>query len=168
VLTRANTTLLVQNTRMVTAVCGYIDPSTFALAYAGAGHPPPVLVELGRPARLLQTGGLPLAVMNSVTYYSHRLNVAPGSLLVLYTDGAVEHSRDPLEGEAILLEAAAYAMDVPAAVRAETIHDRIFTSRTVGDDVAIMTVAFGNEMVLPEDLAHEVATLRELAWIART
>jgi PAS domain S-box-containing protein len=159
VLTRANTTLLVQNSRMVTSVCGFIDPATFGLSYASAGHPPPVLIEPGRAPQLLQTGGLPLAVMQSVTYHSQRVNVAPGSMLVLYTDGAVEHSRDALAGESILLAASTLAMESAPAVRAEKIHDTIFATRTVGDDVAIMTVAFGNEMVLPDAIAHELNML---------
>jgi len=167
VLTRANATLLVQNTRMVTAVCGYIDPATFGLAYASAGHPPPILIEPGRAPQLLQTGGLPLAVMQSVTYRSQRVNVAPGSMLVLYTDGAVEHSRDALEGESILLAAASQAMDAAAGVRAEAIHETIFATRTVSDDVAIMTVAFGTEMVLPEAIAQDLVSLGSRSRPAR-
>jgi len=67
---------------------------------------------------------------------------------VLYTDGAVEHSRNVLEGEKMLLEAVAQAGEQADVDRAAFIHRKIFAGRSVGDDVAILTVGFtaSNEM----------------------
>jgi serine phosphatase RsbU (regulator of sigma subunit) len=63
-------------------------------------------------------------------------------MLVLYTDGLIEHSRDLAQGEAALLEAAKAAAGLPASDPAVEIRDRIFRDRNVSDDVAIMTVRF--------------------------
>jgi serine phosphatase RsbU (regulator of sigma subunit) len=141
-LARVNEELLRQRARMVTAVCGYADARTFEFTYATAGHPPPILVEPDRPPRMLECGGLPLAVVDDAEYRSHTVQSVPGAMLVLYTDGAVEHSRDVLAGEATLLEAVRDAASSDAANPAAAIHATIFEQRAVGDDVAIMTVAF--------------------------
>ncbi|HZO94672.1 MAG TPA: SpoIIE family protein phosphatase [Candidatus Baltobacteraceae bacterium] len=141
-LARVNRELLHQRVRMVTAVCGYADARTFEFTYATAGHPPPVLVEPGRPPRMLHVGGLPLAVVDDPEYVTHTVQSVPGAMLVLYTDGAVEHSRDVLAGEETLLAAIRSASDARAGNPAAAIHSTIFDQHAVGDDVAIMTVAF--------------------------
>jgi len=141
-LARVNAELLDQRARMVTAVCGYADARTFEFVYATAGHPPPVLVEPGRPPRMLECGGLPLAVVEEAQYRSHTVQTVPGAMLVLYTDGAVEHSRDVIAGEQTLLAAVSAAIDGNTPNPAAAIHSAIFDSRSVGDDVAIMTVSF--------------------------
>jgi hypothetical protein len=63
-------------------------------------------------------------------------------VLVLYTDGAVEHSRDVLEGEALLVQAARRALENKAVDLAASIRTEIFGRRQVGDDVAILTIGF--------------------------
>ncbi|HTW83564.1 MAG TPA: SpoIIE family protein phosphatase [Candidatus Sulfotelmatobacter sp.] len=142
-LSRVNAELMRDRSRMVTAVCGYADSQNYVFTYATAGHPPPVLVEPGRAPRLLEFGGLPLAVMDSAVYRSHSVQTLPGAMLVLYTDGAVEHSRDVFEGEQRLLEAVASVCGGdPVEHVAAAIHARIFDGRAVGDDVAILTVSF--------------------------
>ncbi len=61
-------------------------------------------------------------------------------MIVLYTDGVIEHSRDLAGGEAVLLEAVESAANVPRGHAAKAIRDRIFTRRKIADDIAIMTV----------------------------
>jgi serine phosphatase RsbU (regulator of sigma subunit) len=139
-LGRVNAELTRQAGRMVTAVCGYADSRTFEFTYATAGHPPPVLIEPGRPPRMLEFGGLPMGVMEVPGYRTFTVQSVPGAMLVLYTDGALEHSRDVIEGEAMLLDAVQRA--VTSGEPATAIRDNIFTGRSVGDDVAILTIAF--------------------------
>jgi len=144
VLARVNDELLTDEARMVTAVVGYADATSYEFVYATAGHPPPVLLEPGRAARLLVCGGLPLGITPDAVYTVRRVQSVPGALLVLYTDGAVEHSRDVLDGESVLLAAiAAAAAEQPVADLAAKIHEGIFAGRPVGDDVAILTIGFG-------------------------
>jgi hypothetical protein len=66
-------------------------------------------------------------------------------MLVLYTDGALEHSRDVLQGEEILLAAAAEASERVGEDPATVIHNAIFGGRAVGDDVAILTIGFSKD-----------------------
>jgi serine phosphatase RsbU (regulator of sigma subunit) len=125
---------------MVTAIVGIADARNYEFTYATAGHPPPVLLEPNRPPRLLDFGGLPLGVSDKAAYRSRRIQSVPGAMLVLYTDGAIEHSRNIIAGELTLLEAVAAA---PAGGEAATaIYDAIFHDKPVGDDVAILTVGF--------------------------
>ena len=138
-LERLNAGLLGDKSPIVTAIAGIIDTRTLEFAYAAAGHPPPVLFEPGRRARLLEFGSLPLGVVPDAVYQTHRVATVRGAMIVLYTDGAIEHSRDLAAGEAALLEAVESAgrADIDAA---RAIRERIFSSRDIADDVAILAV----------------------------
>ncbi len=142
VLRNVNQELLREDAPMVTAVAGFADATTYEIAYSCAGHPPPVLLEPGSPPRLLEIGGPPLNVFESSEYTTFRIQTVPGALLVLYTDGAIEHSKNILEGEALLLSVIASLADRVHASPASFIHDAIFRGRNVGDDVAILTIRF--------------------------
>ena len=108
-LQRVSRELYTSKAPLVTAVAGFADANTYEFIYASAGHPPPLLIEPGRPPRMLEFGSLPLGAMDDNEYHTHRVQSVPGAMLVLYTDGAIEHSRDVVEGELILLAAAAIA-----------------------------------------------------------
>ncbi|HMC45354.1 MAG TPA: PP2C family protein-serine/threonine phosphatase, partial [Caballeronia sp.] len=140
-LARVNDELIRSDGRMVTAVCGYADARSYTFTYATAGHPPPILFEPGRGARLLEFGGVPLGVVDGARYGSHTVLTIPGAMLVLYTDGAVEHSRDLLEGERTLLRAVNEAPG-QGSEPAQFIRDTIFANRHAADDVAIVTITF--------------------------
>lgn len=59
------------------------------LVYAGAGHPPPLLVGKGK-SREIRSQGLPLGVEIKAEYSEDRLEMAAGDRLLIYTDGLVE------------------------------------------------------------------------------
>ncbi|HUJ07604.1 MAG TPA: SpoIIE family protein phosphatase [Streptosporangiaceae bacterium] len=96
VMTRANHWLVELNSdpdHALFATCCLIvvDPATRELAMCRAGHPPALLVTPGIRPRLLDCdAGLPLGVDVGAAYTTSRLRVAPGSLLVLTTDGLLE------------------------------------------------------------------------------
>jgi serine phosphatase RsbU (regulator of sigma subunit)/CHASE3 domain sensor protein len=142
VLERVNFDLVRSKSPLITAICGIIDTRTREFLYACAGHPPPVLVEPRSHAKLLDFGSLPLGVAVEAGYRTSRVQVAAGAMLVLYTDGLIEYSRDLAQGEAALLEAAQAAAEAPAPDPAAQIRDTIFRERKVADDVAILTVRF--------------------------
>jgi serine phosphatase RsbU (regulator of sigma subunit) len=140
VLERANEAILLQDARMVTAICGYIDPATLEIVYATAGHPPPILARPDQPSICLPYDGLPLGIVAKTTYRTFVATASDGAVLVLYTDGVIEHKRDVIEGTARLLEVTrlAVAEDDPALA----IQSRIFARSAPTDDVAILTVRF--------------------------
>jgi serine phosphatase RsbU (regulator of sigma subunit)/CHASE3 domain sensor protein len=144
-LAHVNEELLREHAPMVTAVTGFANSDTCEIVYSSAGHPPPILLEPGRPPRLLPFGGAPLSIEESTTYTTHRIQTTAGAILVLYTDGAIEHSKNILEGEALLLSIVASLADHPDTAPASFIHDAIFSARAVGDDVAILTIGFSPE-----------------------
>jgi serine phosphatase RsbU (regulator of sigma subunit) len=142
VLERVNNELLRNESLMVTAIAALANARDCEFVYAAAGHPPAVLLEPGKRARFLEVGALPLGVLRDAVYTTRRIRSIPGALLVLYTDGAIEHSRDVLQGEELLLDAIESAAHAPQSDVAAAICDRIFTDRKAADDVAILTLRF--------------------------
>ena len=144
VLERVNNELLRNDSPMVTAIAALVDPRDCEFAYAAAGHPPAVLLEPGKPARFLEVGSLPLGVLRDAAYRTHRVRSIPGALLVLYTDGAIEHSRDVVRGEELLLAAVESAAHASQSDVAAAICNHIFADRQAADDVAILTLRFAD------------------------
>ncbi len=146
VLSKANETLMLQEAKMVTAICGYINPQTLEIHYATAGHPPPVLAFRDREPYFLEHDGMPLGILPNVTYEAFTVRASAGALLILYTDGVIEHKRDLIDGERRLLEAARAAARDGASDPALSVRRAIFADKAPDDDVAIMTVTFaGND-----------------------
>jgi serine phosphatase RsbU (regulator of sigma subunit) len=70
-------------------IAGYFDPPSRTLTWAQAGHPPPLLIR-GSWARPLQQPDGILLGADHAAYQVARLTLAPGDLLLLYTDGLIE------------------------------------------------------------------------------
>ena len=87
-------------------VAGYFDPVTRRLTWAQAGHPPPVLVRGGRARALPQPDGILLGASDQC-YAEASEQLAPGDMLLLYSDGLIERRDRSLdEGLAALVRAA--------------------------------------------------------------
>jgi PAS domain S-box-containing protein len=76
----------------VTLAAARIDHSGRAMEFAGAGHPPAMIVQPGAEPRLLPSrstilGALPDAVDADATLY---IGLEPGDRVVLYTDGITD------------------------------------------------------------------------------
>ena len=75
----------------VTAVAGVLDLASGDLAYAVAGHDPPVLVpSQGRPQLVPAEGGRVLGLIEASEFPANRLRLGRGDAIVLYTDGVSE------------------------------------------------------------------------------
>jgi anti-sigma regulatory factor (Ser/Thr protein kinase) len=81
---------------IVTAVYAVYDPGEQTLAYANAGHLPPLVVEPGGRARRLLAGGPPLGA-GQHGEISETVPLATATMLVLYTDGLVERRGSDLD-----------------------------------------------------------------------
>ena len=81
--------------RFASLFCCTFDPSDATLRYVNAGHPPAFLIRAGsRRVERLDDGGPILGVIPGAPYRSGRTVVAPGDLLVAYSDGIAEASND--------------------------------------------------------------------------
>jgi serine phosphatase RsbU (regulator of sigma subunit) len=126
---------------IVTAFVGVVDTVARRITYASAGHPPPLLRAPGGATGELASVGLPLGLRTARGTASASVAYPPGSLLVLYTDGLIESTRDILEGErrlrdAVALEAVANSSDI-----ARSLHDAVLHPGAASDDVAILAVS---------------------------
>ncbi len=137
--------------RFVTAFVALLDPVTFELRYAGAGHPPPALRAPDGTVALLDGGDLPLGLRQRETRRSAGLTIAPGSLLIAYTDGLIEFDRDPVAGERALIGAAAGARRASAA---RDVYRHIAADRPARDDIAVLTIALDAPLTAAEGGVH--------------
>lgn len=82
---------------LATCVYAVYDPVTRRCTFANAGHLPPVLVEPGEEALLLDVPpGMPLGV-GGEPFEEVEVELPEGALLALYTDGLVESRHHPLD-----------------------------------------------------------------------
>ena len=129
--------------RLVTAIVGVINPSTRTFTYANAGHPAPVVACAGQPARVDDEyqAALPLGIEASHSACDHVIAFSHEALLLLYTDGLIEHNRQPVDGEAELLRAAEHAMARYSESDAGWVEQAI-VSKALEDDAALLAVRF--------------------------
>jgi PAS domain S-box-containing protein len=82
---------------LATCIYAVYDSVTRRCTFANAGHLPPVLVEPGEPALMLDVPpGLPLGV-GGEPFEEVEVELPEGALLALYTDGLVESRDHPLD-----------------------------------------------------------------------
>jgi len=99
VLQRTNTAL----TRLLpdaiaSAVYAVLDLATGDLSYANAGHPPPLLsTGIGQAEFLDDASGVMLGVCAEISLAASRRRLAPGTGLLLYTDGLIEDRRRDID-----------------------------------------------------------------------
>jgi anti-sigma regulatory factor (Ser/Thr protein kinase)/putative methionine-R-sulfoxide reductase with GAF domain len=125
--------------RTATAVYIVLDPHGGALAVATAGHPPPVVQALGEKPRLLDLpGSVPLGATRHVRYDDHELQLDPGSMLVLYTDGLVERPGEALEDSLNRLIATVGEGEENLEHLGDTLVDVLLPDGAGTDDAAIL------------------------------
>ena len=125
-----------------TMVYAVVDPAAGALTYVRAGHPPPLLLRPGTPARLLDEGlAPPLGVTGAAPAAGNTVAVEPGDTLVLYTDGIVERRGEPVtDGLERLRVVATEAADLDAEACCDRIVTAMLGSEGHGDDAAVVAV----------------------------
>jgi sigma-B regulation protein RsbU (phosphoserine phosphatase) len=73
---------------------GVLDPERAVFEYANAGHVPPVVYKSrSGEVEWLGEGGIAIAVEEDSDYKVGRVELEPGDMLVLYTDGVTEAPR---------------------------------------------------------------------------
>jgi serine phosphatase RsbU (regulator of sigma subunit) len=108
--------------KFITLLVGELDAATGRFVYVNAGHNPGLVIRGGALAERLGPGGLPVGLLPGSTYQSACVELAPGDLLMLYSDGITEclSRADEEFGETRLVELllAAAGRPLPEIVRA--------------------------------------------------
>ncbi|WP_329791503.1 SpoIIE family protein phosphatase [Lentzea sp. DG1S-22] len=124
----------------ITCFYAVFDPVDQTLTYAGAGHPPAVLLLSDGTTTLIGEGtGMPLGIGDK---FSQRQSLFPvGARLVLYTDGLVEsRDRDLITGIDDLVHG---LRSLPGDIDTQVACDKLIARLTGGrhdDDVALLHV----------------------------
>jgi sigma-B regulation protein RsbU (phosphoserine phosphatase) len=108
----------------ITFFYGELDPKLREFRYINAGHNSPLLLSAGGGLRPLEGTGLALGMLSGSVYEEGLIIVAPGDVLVLYTDGITE-SRSP-GGEEFGPERIVETVRVQAEGRAKDILEAVF------------------------------------------
>ena len=84
-----------EQSMFATMFCGVLDIRSGILTYCNCGHNPPLLLRgAGGPPEKLSSGSPPLGIMDNLVCVPKSIELAPGDLLFLYTDGVTE-AEDP-------------------------------------------------------------------------
>ncbi|MFD5602615.1 SpoIIE family protein phosphatase [Streptomyces sp. NPDC127064] len=124
------------------ASCLYLrlDPARGRAVMARAGHPPPLLRRPDGRVRVLDLAGGPLLGIDAEAVYpTTEVSLAPGSVLVLYTDGLVESPGADIEDALVELGGLlAEAGDQPLESLADAVIRHSAAARERVDDVAVL------------------------------
>jgi PAS domain S-box-containing protein len=140
VLARVNQRLTYEGGGMVTALFGILDPVTLGLTFACAGHPSPLLGHPSGKVEVLPSKGTPLGLFFEPSYEEVKVTLLAGDLVVLYTDGLIEFSRNVSEGERLLVRAVAAEAEAQTPDPSEAIVRRVILGAPK-DDVAVLTIS---------------------------
>ena len=125
----------------VSAFVGVVDPIAMTLTFASAGHPPPLLRHPDGSVEELHYDGILLGVGAPTSRVPRQVKLYPGSLLVLYTDGLIESTRNIFEGFARLHEALCDRTLTSKASTSAAIRKYVINGQGHAlDDVAILTL----------------------------
>ena len=124
-----------------TLCCVIIDPVTGIADWASAGHPPPLLVRPEGSAVYLEAGPNQqpaLGVGEPPNAKQSGLVVAPGEMLLLYTDGLIERS-DRANGVALLQRTRAHD-GIDLDTYCDALIDDLAPAQVRRDDVALLAL----------------------------
>jgi len=123
-----------------------LDRSCRSLQFAGAGHPPALIVRKGESPRLLESRSGILGLFENVVDPESTIeaSVGPGDRLLIYTDGLTENFNAQREmlGVEGLSEIVRNASRLPLAGMMRQILDRVeaWRSGPATDDVSVVLV----------------------------
>jgi serine phosphatase RsbU (regulator of sigma subunit) len=124
-----------------TAMAAVYDPLTGMLSYSSAGHPP-ALLRRGNTGEVIQlgdAGGPVLGPIDDVTYPEAAVAVGPGDVIVMYTDGLVEHPGDVVQTGITQLEHVVASWPPDALLDCEALVADV-APRPHSDDVCVLVV----------------------------
>ncbi|BCJ44920.1 hypothetical protein GCM10010168_85060 [Actinoplanes ianthinogenes] len=155
----------VESARMATVAYAEVDLDECTLVYACAGHLPPLLHQpAGAAEFLLQARSGPIGSRAAdLRRTEHRMRLAPGSRLLLYTDGLVERRDRPIDrGFEVLNRAFSRVRGAPLKGLTAGLADTMVGREHI-DDVCLLCLTLGTEERLERSLGADplqIALLR--------
>ena len=130
---------------------GLLDVPRARFTCTNAGHNPPLLLKQDGRIVELTTGGLLLGMLGQQVYQQDTVQLEPGEVIVLYTDGiteavgpgADEEDHEAMFGEEALMAVLRASRNLPAAGIKEAIFDAV-KNHTAGeaqsDDITLVVI----------------------------
>jgi GAF domain-containing protein len=114
------------------------DGDDYALAFANAGHPPPILLRPDGEIEVWWEPPEPLLGLLPGDRTTHQRRVAAGSTLLLYTDGLVEHPAQLIDQGIRRIKSVLHGSQ---SIPAETLCSRLIETATRrDDDIAVLLI----------------------------
>ncbi|MEU5432392.1 SpoIIE family protein phosphatase [Streptomyces sp. NPDC020719] len=126
------------------AVCCQYDPATRTLTWAQAGHPAPVLFRDGTGCALTPPDGVLLGATSGAGYGQAEVQLRPGDLLVLHTDGLTRRGTSDETGCRRLLELAGRLETVRTAQEGVRMVVEEFGETDREDDACVLVARIGS------------------------
>ncbi|MFJ3226325.1 PP2C family protein-serine/threonine phosphatase [Streptomyces sp. NPDC086783] len=108
---------LTEPARSATALFAYCEPALRKITLAGAGHSPPLVIGDRRTEFVETSVSAPLGMLACWEAPSVEMYARPGETVLLYTDGLLHRTGDPMDRAFARLHAA--AAGVPRALRGD-------------------------------------------------
>lgn len=134
-----------ETSRYATLAYLMLDTARHRLTIVNAGHPPAFIISQGRDPLLVAATAPALGIMPEALVESREVALAPGDLLVLYSDGVTEaFDADDVEfGEDRLARLVAAHLDQPAATICQAVVNEVRRHAVGGvatDDVTVLVI----------------------------
>ncbi len=131
--------------KLTTVFIGKCDPESERIIFANAGHSPVVYTDRETHAVMLEADAPPLGVLPTYIGASGRVDMPPGSVLIIATDGFVEaeNEADEMYGYNRFLETIDSIKHLSAAQIVQTLYDTLNAFRgsvPQGDDQTIIVI----------------------------
>ncbi|MFY9808483.1 MAG: GAF domain-containing SpoIIE family protein phosphatase [Pseudonocardiaceae bacterium] len=123
------------------------EPTGLAINLVLAGHEPPLLIRANGTAEFVGRPGTPLGLISQAKLYTTRLHLAPGDVLLAYTDGVTDRPgpAGPY-GAHRLITAASALCPLPPAQLIAAVRTSVqnFSSQKPKDDIALLAIRATN------------------------
>ncbi|MDR3081428.1 MAG: serine/threonine-protein phosphatase [Streptomyces sp.] len=141
---------LTEPARSATALFAYCEPAPRKLTLAGAGHSPPLVIGPRRTEFVETSLSAPLGILACWEAPSIELTAEPGETVLLYTDGLLRRTGDPMDRAFARLHAAAASVPRPMRCDPGAVADHVLRSVLPGgldgadsaDDVVLLAARF--------------------------
>ncbi|MFI6106852.1 PP2C family protein-serine/threonine phosphatase [Streptomyces sp. NPDC051310] len=138
---------LTEPARSATALFAYAEPALRKIVLAGAGHTPPLIVGERRTEFIETSLSAPLGMLACWEAPSVELTTEPGETVLLYTDGLLRRTGEPIDRAFARLHAAAAAVprtdrSDPGAIADHVLRTLLPDDAHGAEDVVVLAARF--------------------------